>query len=335
VFDSHSVCVSVCVFLPPRCVGGYLSLSVCVSLLVLGQPAIAVTDSGTLAAAWDCLKASRKTGVKLIMGCEFHFVDDVSKADAQIRHIILLAKNHEGYKNILLANKLANDNAVILFGKVFPRIDWKILKRCSKGVIATTACGGGILSRLINTRRSEEALAQAIRLKDIFGSNLALEIQPHAMQRNASPYNDFEDQRLVNRKLVQIGDLVGIKVIAATDAHYSRNIVNTILIDDVLRDQLLTEGGEVGIDIGISCFKLIKESWENETILNWISLVNVHQIRSEATTYRATTIAYWYIVLEAEVDIISHNQHVGRKAQLLNYIKLFNQPIAIYLLLLW
>jgi len=186
----------------------------------LGQPAIAVTDSGTLAAAWDCLKASQKTGVKLIMGCEFHFVDDLNKEDAQIRHIILLAKNHEGYKNLLLANKLANDNSIILFGKVFPRIDWSILERCSNGVIATTACGGGILSRLINTRRSEEALAQAKRLKGIFGDSLALEIQPHAMRRNASPYNDFEDQRLVNRKLVQIGDELDIKVIAATDAHY-------------------------------------------------------------------------------------------------------------------
>jgi len=154
------------------------------------------------------------------MGCEFHFVHDLKDENAKIRHVILLAKNHTGYKNILLANKLANDNGIILFGKVIPRIDWKILRRCSEGVICTTACGGGILSRLINTRQYNEALRQAQLLKDIFGDNLAFEIQPHAMTRNASPYNDYEDQRLVNKKLVEFGDVLGVKIIAATDAHY-------------------------------------------------------------------------------------------------------------------
>jgi DNA polymerase-3 subunit alpha len=101
-----------------------------------------------------------------------------------------------------------------------PRIDWKILEECSEGLICTTACSGGILGQLINTRQEEKARKQAKRLKDIFGESLALEIQPHAMFRNASRYNDYDDQMLVNNTVIDIGDELGIKIIAAVDAHY-------------------------------------------------------------------------------------------------------------------
>lgn len=186
----------------------------------IGQPAIAVTDSGTIAAAWDAFKASKKTGVKLIIGNEFFFVPDFKNENEKITHVILLAKNHTGYKNLLLANKLANDSFVLRFGKVTPRINWEILEQCSEGVICLTACGGGLLSYLINTRRHDEAFERAKRLKGIFGENLALEIQPHAMVRESNSYNDYEDQSLVNRKLVQFGEKLDIKVVATTNAHY-------------------------------------------------------------------------------------------------------------------
>ncbi len=133
----------------------------------VGQSDIAVTDYATLAGAWDCLKASAKHGVKVIMGCEFNFVDDLSES-SKLRHVVLLAKNHEGYKNLLLANKLANDNNIILFNKAVPRIDWNILEQCSSGLICITAGGGGILSRLINTRQLDEAKKHSKILHNIF-----------------------------------------------------------------------------------------------------------------------------------------------------------------------
>lgn len=187
----------------------------------LGYSAVSVTDHGTLAGAWDALKASKETGVKLIMGCEFYFVDDLSvESHQRLRHVILLAKNHQGYKNLLLAHKLANDNNIILFKKAVPRIDWKILEQCSEGLICTTACGEGILANLINNRKSDKAKEQAKRLKDIFGDNLALEIQPHNMRRNLTPYNDYEDQALVNRQLIKFGNELDIKVICTSNTHY-------------------------------------------------------------------------------------------------------------------
>lgn len=186
----------------------------------LGQPAVAVTDTGSLFAGWDALKAARKMGVKLIIGCELFFSDDLADEDGHLMQIILIAKNHQGYQNLLLAHKLAYDNSVIRRKKVMPRLDWNILQRCNQGLIALTGGGGGILSHYINTRRAEEAKQRAARLKEIFGDNLALEVQPNAMVRHASPFNDYEDQRLVNRKLIQFGKELDIKVIAACNAHY-------------------------------------------------------------------------------------------------------------------
>jgi DNA polymerase III subunit alpha len=186
----------------------------------LQQPAVGVTDSSTMFATWDAYKASQKTGVKLITGCEFFFTEDMEDENSQLTHLVLLAKNHKGYKNLLLALKLANENFVIRYGKVIPRIDWNILEKCSKGIIVLTACGEGLLSYYINTRRSEEAFKRAKKLKDIFGENLALEIQPHAMIRQASPFNDYEDQTLVNNKLIKFGQQLDIKVVATCDAHY-------------------------------------------------------------------------------------------------------------------
>lgn len=186
----------------------------------LGQSAIAVTEHSSLACAWDCLKYSREAGVKLIIGCEFYFVDDVKNPDAKIRHVILTARNYQGYKNLLKLNFEGFQNKQVLFKKVVPRIDWDLLKKYSEGLICTTACGGGILAQLINTRKIDEAREQAKRLKSIFGEYLAIEIQPHSMKRTANLYKDYEDQRFTNYQLVKIGQELDIKVIAATDAHY-------------------------------------------------------------------------------------------------------------------
>lgn len=185
----------------------------------LGQSAVAVTDHGSLAGAYDALKYSREAGVKLLMGCEFYFVDNFEQT-GRLRHIILIAKNAQGYRNLLHLSKSGFDNKIIMFKKVVPRIDWKLLEQYSDGLICTTACGSGILSQLINTRRLNEAREQAVRLKEIFGSSLALEIQPHAMRKVANVYKDYEDQTFTNRQLIKLGDELDIKIVAATDAHY-------------------------------------------------------------------------------------------------------------------
>lgn len=186
----------------------------------LGQTAIAVTDHGTLAAMWDSLKASKETGVKLIPGCEFYFVDDVAQKDITLRHIILLSKSEIGYRNLLLASAEGYDNFIISFKRSIPRIDWNILEKYKEGLICTTACANGILGQLINEKRFSEAFDQAKRLKDIFGDNLAIELQPHYLKRQETGYSNQVDQNLTNRKLREIAEKLDIKCIVATDAHY-------------------------------------------------------------------------------------------------------------------
>lgn len=218
----------------------------------LGQSAIAVTDSGSLAGAWDCMLYAKEAGVKLIIGCEFYFADDLSNESARLRHIILLAKNAEGYKNLLKLNKLGNDNAVIMFGKVIPRIDWNAIENHSDDLICTTACGAGILSQLINTRKLDQAKLQARRLKDIFGTNLALEIQPHGMKRVANAYRDYEDQKFTNAQLIKIGQELDIKVVATTDAHYltpDQHKAHDVLLA-VGSGQPITSGNRLKYDSG-------------------------------------------------------------------------------------
>jgi DNA polymerase-3 subunit alpha len=186
----------------------------------LNQSAIAITDHGTLAAAHDSLKESKATGVKLIMGCEFYFTDDLSDPAARLRHVILCSINHEGYRNLLRLHFEAGRNHTVLFKKVVPRIDWKLMEQYSKGLICTTACGGGILGQLINTRKLDLARQQAKRLKGIFEERLALEVQPNSIRRTANAYKDYEDQTFTNHQIIKLGKELDIKVIAATDSHY-------------------------------------------------------------------------------------------------------------------
>jgi DNA polymerase-3 subunit alpha len=186
----------------------------------LGQTAVAVTDHGTLAGMWDSLKASKETGVKLITGCEFYFVDDVTDENARLRHVVLLAKNQIGYKNLLLMSAEGYDNFVVYFKRAVPRIDWKLLEKYSEGLICLTACSNGILGQLINDKQYEEADKQAVKLKEIFGSNLGLEVQPHYLKRTMTNYSGQIDQALTNRKIREIAERNDIRCVAATDAHY-------------------------------------------------------------------------------------------------------------------
>ncbi len=186
----------------------------------LNQSAIGVTDHGTLASAADSLKASRATGVKLMMGCEFNFTDDLKDPSGRLRHIILMAKDAETYRQLLRLHFEAGKNHTVLFKKVVPRIDWKLLEQYGPGMICTTACGGGVLGQLINNKKIPAAKQTAAKLKEIFGDLLALELQPHNMKRISNPYKDYEDQKFLNNQLIKIGREQNIKIIAATNAHY-------------------------------------------------------------------------------------------------------------------
>lgn len=179
-----------------------------------GQSAVAITDHGTLASSWEALKHSRTTGVKLIIGCECYFHNDVSQPIDNLRHIILLAKNPTGYKNLLSLNRKGFDTNTIISKRVYSVIDWKLLEQYNEGLICLTACGNGIINQLLIYNKNEEAEQTIIKLKEIFGDNLGLEIQTNNMKRNDV------DQKFFNNRLISLGKKYDVRVVPTCNTHY-------------------------------------------------------------------------------------------------------------------
>lgn len=178
-----------------------------------GQPAIAVTDHGNCAAHPDHQIACEAAGVKAIFGLEAYFVPDRferkenGKKPSDYWHLILLAMDDEGLKNLwAMSTESYRDG---LWGK-YARLDWDTLQRLNKGVIATTACLGGPVLKPLNSGDEELAASNLLRLHEIFGDRLYLEIQP-----GSAP-----EQRRGNDWLLRAAETYGIEPLLACDSHY-------------------------------------------------------------------------------------------------------------------
>ncbi|MGN1222322.1 MAG: PHP domain-containing protein, partial [Christensenellales bacterium] len=163
----------------------------------MGMPAVAVTDHGNMYGAYKFNKkivaynesvdkynanpqnTTKKQKVKGIIGCEFYVCPDhtVRLGRDDTSHLLLLAKNMQGYKNLCRLNSLAFTEGFYYH----PRIDYELLQKYSEGLICTSACIGGDIPRLILARRFDEAEALALKLKNIFGDDFYLEVQNHQL----------------------------------------------------------------------------------------------------------------------------------------------------------
>src|ERR1019366_5955258 len=186
----------------------------------LNQFAIAITDLGSLAGAWDTLKYSKETGVKTIIGSELYFVDDVKNKDTKLRFIVLIAKNLIGYRNLLQLSYNGFKNGNNGGKKVVPIIDWELLKQYSDGLICLTACGNGIVGQLLNNKKFNEAEAALVRLSEIFGENLGVEIQAHNLARGPTYYSDGVNQIFTNMHLIRLAKKLGLKIVPTTSSRY-------------------------------------------------------------------------------------------------------------------
>lgn len=178
----------------------------------LGQSALALTDHGNLAGSLYHAEACHKVEIKPIVGMEAYFRPSVVK-DREDKnsygyyHLVLLAKNAEGFKNLM---RLTNASYTDDFFYQKPNVDWGLLRTYSEGLIASSSCVAGYLPQLL----LQEDLAgteKTLRIfQDIFGEDFYLETQPH----------NFDEQRLVNLELMKLAENFGIPVVAAVDAHY-------------------------------------------------------------------------------------------------------------------
>ena len=187
----------------------------------LGMPALALTDHGVMYGAVELLKLCQGTGIKPIIGNEMYVVngsiDDPQQKKERRYHLVVLAKNATGYRNLVKLTSISHLRGMRGRG-IFSRacIDKHLLKRYSEGLIVATACLGGEIPQAIMRGRPEVARDVARWYQEVFGDDFYLEIQDHG---------SVED-RIVNVEIVKIAKELGIGLIATNDAHYlTRNDV--------------------------------------------------------------------------------------------------------------
>ncbi len=180
----------------------------------LGMEALAITDHGVMYGVIDFYEACRKEGIKPILGCEVYTAartrfDKVPGIDNNYGHLILLAKNNEGYHNLI---KIVS--AAFTEGYYYkPRVDMDLLRSHAKGLICCSACLGGDIPQKILHGDYAGAKALALEFQTVFGSdNYYLELQD----------NGLEEQILVNQSLVKLSQETGIPLIATNDVHFVR-----------------------------------------------------------------------------------------------------------------
>ena len=184
-----------------------------------GDTAAAITDHGNMFGAIDFYKAMKKEGIKPLIGIEAYVhngeqLDD--KSTKQRFHLILIAKNETGYKNLMYLSSMSYIEGFYYY----PRINKKILKEHSEGLVCSSACLQGEVSWHLNlsdrnvkfgAKGYERAKEVALEYKEIFGDDFYLEIMRHGIG----------DQKRIDDDILRIAKETGIKVIATNDTHYT------------------------------------------------------------------------------------------------------------------
>ena len=197
-----------------------------------GMPGIAITDHGNMFAIKEFmnyvgktnkgLKGEGKEPFKPIIGCEVYVARrgdlnlKTEKADRGGYHLILLAKNLKGYKNLLkIVSKAWTDG---FYDR--PRTDRKELEKYHEGLICASACLGGEIPRLIAEERFKEAEESVLWYKNLFGEDYYLELQLHKATVERANHEAYEMQCKVNEKLVELSRKHNIPLICTNDVHF-------------------------------------------------------------------------------------------------------------------
>lgn len=195
----------------------------------MNQPAVAMTDHGNLFGAlefykaavklsdpkadpFDFIKKGGKWAVKPIIGCEVYVADNhtikesVNGKPPKHGHLVLLAKDKEGYHNLIKLVSLAYKDG--MYYK--PRIDFEMLSKYHTGLVCLSSCLSGRLSQYILGHQFDKALEEARQYSDLFGDDYYIEIQNHGISKQA----------IVLPQLVNIARTLNIKLVATNDVHY-------------------------------------------------------------------------------------------------------------------
>src|SRR4051812_46009934 len=183
----------------------------------LEMPGLALTDHGCMYGAWEFNEKARKAGIKPILGMEAYVapgdrrikrVDGPGAPEEKYYHLVLLARDREGYKNLIRLTSIG-----YLEGFYHrPRIDREVLAKHGKGIIVSSACMAGEVARHLAADRWDAAREAASWYANLFDGRYYLEVQAH----------DTPGQRSLNEKVLKLADEMGLPVVATNDAHFLR-----------------------------------------------------------------------------------------------------------------
>ena len=177
----------------------------------LGMNAVAITDHGNMFGAIELYKECKSQEIKPIIGCEMYVAprsrfEKEAKVDTEPNHLILLAMNNNGYKNLVKLVSIAYTEG--FYYK--PRVDLEVLEKYNEDIIALSGCMAGAVARKIIAGDIEGAEATALQYKEIFKDRYYLEIQD----------NKYPEQMIVNQNLVAMANKLNIPLVATNDCHY-------------------------------------------------------------------------------------------------------------------
>ena len=197
----------------------------------LGMDSVALTDHGVMYGAVEFYKKAKAKKIKPIIGCEVYtafekMTDKRANIDAPRNHLILLAKNQQGYKNLVKLVSVAH-----LEGYYYkPRIDDEVLEKYAEGLIGLSACIQGKIPKLLLANKIDEAEALTKKYESIFGKgNFYLELQHHA---------NIPEQEKANKKLIELSKKTGVPLVCTNDIHYLRK-------DDAEAQDILNTGADI------------------------------------------------------------------------------------------
>ena len=180
----------------------------------LGMNSLAITDHGVMYGVIDFYRAALANDIKPIIGCEVYvapgsrFDKEANAGDDRYYHLILLAENNKGYENLC---KIVSKGFVEGF-YYKPRVDYKVLKEFSEGLICLSACLAGEVQRFLARGEYEAGKEAALRHLEIFGKdNYFLEMQDHGIP----------EQRTVNQQLLRLSQDIGVDLVCTNDVHYT------------------------------------------------------------------------------------------------------------------
>ncbi|MBM4402591.1 MAG: DNA polymerase III subunit alpha, partial [Candidatus Cloacimonetes bacterium] len=182
----------------------------------LGMEAAAITDHGAMYGVVEFYQKAKKAGIKPIIGVEMYIAENMHDKRPNTNgknyyHLLLLAENNTGYKNLI---KLVT--AAHLEGFYYkPRIDKELLRQHSQGLIGLSGCLASEISRAVLSKNDERAKRLILEYQEIFGKeNFYLELQHHP---------NLEEQAILNKKLVEFSKELMIPLVATQDSHYPRS----------------------------------------------------------------------------------------------------------------